>query len=210
MVPFIFFTVVMLTQVIPYLHFEPGIRFLSTKTAKTLESTLFLGGFYVHIISSLIVLTAGLPQFLPTLTRKWRSFHRTIGKVYILGILVLAAPSGLILALFANGGLASQTGFTLQCLVWWCCTFAAYRKIREKNFPEHIRWMIRSYAVTLAAMSLRTEAYLMHYLFHTKPIETYITVTWLSWVGNLFLAELMIGLGLDKFLLKKYTSNNTL
>lgn len=197
----------MITQVIPYLSFEPGIRFLSTKTHETLDNNLFLTGFYIHITSSMIVLLAGIPQFLPSLTRKYVQFHRWSGKVYVFVILGLAAPSGLILALFANGGLASKVGFSLQCMVWWCCTFMAFKKIREKNFKDHIGWMIRSYAVTLAAMSLRTEAYLMHYLFHTKPIETYITVTWLSWVGNLIIAEALIAFGLGNFLLKKYTQN---
>ena len=208
MLPFIFFTCVMLTKVIPYLGFERGINFLSTKTEATLDNHLFLTGFYIHITSSLLVLFLGLPQFLPQLTRKYPGFHRWTGKSYVLLVLVFAAPSGLILALFANGGIAAKTGFSLQCLVWWLCTWMAYKEILRKNFQEHIGWMVRSYAVTLAAMSLRTEAYLMHYWFHTKPIETYITVTWLSWVGNLFIAEALLVFGLSKFLLKKYTQNH--
>lgn len=203
--PVILFSFLMLTKVIPYLGFERGINFLSTKTEETLDNSLFLAGFYIHITSSLLVLFAGIPQFMPQLTKKYIAFHRFSGKSYILLVLLFASPSGLILALFANGGLASKTGFAMQCIVWWCCTFIAYKKIREKKMNEHIIWMIRSYAVTLAAMSLRTEAYLMHYFFHTKPIETYITVTWLSWAGNLFIAEALIAFGLDKFLLKKYT-----
>lgn len=197
----------MLTKVIPYLSFSRGINFLSTKTDITLDNNLFLSGFYVHITSSLLVLFAGLPQFLPQLTKKFTSFHRWLGKCYVLLVLGLAAPSGLILAQFANGGIASKAGFTMQCIVWWCCTFMAYKRIKEKNFKDHIGWMIRSYAVTLAAMSLRTEAYLMHYLFLTKPIETYVTVTWLSWVGNLFLAEMLISFGLDEFVFKKYNQH---
>jgi hypothetical protein len=208
MLPFIFFSYVMLTKVVPYLSFARGINFLSTKADTTLDNTFFITGFYIHITSSLLVLVAGIPQFLPQLTKKYISFHRWSGKVYVFLILCLAAPSGLILAEYANGGIAAQAGFTMQCLVWWCCTFMAYKKIREKNFKEHIGWMIRSYAVTLAAMSLRTEGYFMHYFFHTKPIETYITITWLSWVGNLFVAEALIVLGLDKFLLKKYIQNS--
>ena len=208
MLPFIFFSFLMLTKVIPYLSFARGINFLSTKTETILDNNLFLTGFYIHITSSLLVLFAGLPQFLPQLTKKYLSFHRWSGKGCVFLVLCLAAPSGLILALFANGGIASKTGFSMQCIVWWCCTFMAYKRIREKNFKDHISWMIRSYAVTLAAMSLRTEGYFMHYFFHTKPIETYVTITWLSWVGNLFIAEALIIFGLSEILLKKY--NQTL
>jgi hypothetical protein len=42
----------------------------------------------------------------------------------------------------------------------------------------------------------------MIYNFGTKPIETYLTVTWLSWVGNLFIAEIFIRYGLAQYLLK--------
>ena len=204
MSPFIFFFIVMLMKVLPYLSFERGIHFLSTKTEETLDSNLFQTGFYIHITSSLIVLAAGLPQFLPRIVKKYSSFHHWSGKVYVISVLALAAPSGLILALFANGGVAAKTGFAMQCLVWWCCTFMAYKKILQKNYKEHIGWMVRSYAVTLAAMSLRTETYIMHYVFHAKPIETYVTITWLSWAGNIFIAETLLAFGLGNYLLKKY------
>lgn len=64
-------------------------------------------------------------------------------------------------------------------------------------------WQVRSYAVTLAALALRGESYVMYYAFHTKPIETYLTVTWLSWVGNLLLAEALLELGLGRYLLRE-------
>ncbi|MEI6412192.1 MAG: DUF2306 domain-containing protein, partial [Bacteroidota bacterium] len=124
--------------------------------------------------------------------------HRWIGKVYILGILMLAAPSGLMIAFYANGGLPAKVGFCLQSIVWWSLTLAAWHEIRQKRLSAHVDMMIRSFAVTLAAMSLRTESYLMYYWFETKPIETYLTVTWLSWVGNLCLAELLIYIGFGK------------
>ena len=201
--PLLLFTLVMLSKVIPYLSFEHAINFLSTKTDATLDNMIFRLGFYTHITSSMIVLAAGLFQFYPFIVKHYPKFHRATGKIYVATILFLAAPSGLILASFANGGLASKTGFTLQCIVWWLITFLAYKKIRQHNFKEHVQWIIRSYAVTLAAMSLRTEGYLLHNLFGTQPIETYITITWLSWVGNLILAEVLIAFGLDKFLLKQ-------
>ena len=119
------------------------------------------------------------------------------------GVLAFAAPSGFILALFANGGLPAKTGFVLQCVAWIYCTYMAYNQIRMGKYKSHVQWMIRSYAITLAAMSLRTEGYLMHHFINTKPIETYITITWLSWVGNIFIAEALIAFGLDKFLLKQ-------
>jgi uncharacterized membrane protein len=197
------FTGLMLTKVVPYLGFEPGIDFLTTKSAETNADGLFRLGFYVHITSSLWVMAAGLPQFFPRFWRERRGLHRTLGKIYVGSILALAAPSGLILALYANGGLVAKTGFTLQCIVWWLSTWQAYRTARQRQWPQHTDWMLRSYLVTLAAMSLRLESFGLFYLFHTKPIETYLTVTWLSWTGNLLLAEVLIQAGVGRRLLRE-------
>ncbi|GAB3835289.1 DUF2306 domain-containing protein [Hymenobacter jeollabukensis] len=198
----VLFTGLMLTKVVPYLSFEPGIDFLTTKSAETNASALFRLGFYVHITSSLWVMATGLVQFFPRLWAGRRALHRTLGKVYVASVLLLAAPSGLILALYANGGLVAKVGFTLQCLVWWLSTWQAYRTARQRQWQPHTDWMLRSYLVTLAAMSLRLESFGLFYLFQTKPIETYLTVTWLSWTGNLVLAEVLIQAGVTRRLLR--------
>ena len=198
------FAGLMLTKTLPYYTFQKGIHFLTTKSDETNDSPVFRAGFYVHITTSLLVLVAGLLQFLPVLARRGPGLHRRLGKFYIMGILALAAPSGLILAHFANGGLVAQVGFTLQCGVWWLCTWRAYRAARQRLWPLHVDWMLRSYAVTLAALALRGESYIMYYVFETKPIETYLTVTWLSWVGNLVLVEILLEAGLGRYFLREF------
>lgn len=203
------FAILMGTKVWPYLSFEPGINFLTTKSEAINASGLFRLGFYVHITSSMWVLAAGLAQFFPRLFRGRAVLHRNLGKLYVFSILALAAPSGLILAGFANGGLVAKVGFTLQCVVWWLSTWQAYRLARQRRWELHTGWMIRSFAVTLAAMSLRSESYLLYYVFGTKPIETYLTVTWLSWTGNLLLAEVLIQLGAARRLLRSFRATPT-
>lgn len=196
------FTIVMITMVLPYLSFERAINFLGTKSDAVLDKNYFMWAFYIHITSSIFSLGGGVFQFFPAILRgRFSSIHHWIGKIYVLTILVLAAPSGLILALYANGGLAAKVGFSMQCVVWWLTTWAAWREIERKNWLAHSDMMIRSFAVTLAAMSLRTESYAMYYFFQTKPIETYLTVVWTSWVGNLLMAEILIYNGLGKQLI---------
>ncbi len=203
------FAGLMFTKITPYFPFQGATHFLSTKTDQVLDSHWFLIAFYLHITSSLWVLAGGGFQFVPALQRKRPVFHRWLGKVYVISILLLAAPSGLILAAFANGGLPAKTGFFLQCVIWWLTTWVAWREIISRKWLAHVEWMIRSYAVTLAAISLRTESYLMYYLLETKPIETYLTVTWLSWTGNLLLAEIAIRAGLARWLVRLYSSQIT-
>jgi hypothetical protein len=148
----------------------------------------------------------GILQFSTYIARHKPSLHRILGKVYVVVILALAAPSGLVLASYANAGLAAKVGFTLQSLVWWVVTYIAWQEATQKRWLNHTHAMLRSFAVTLAAMSLRTESYIMYYYLDTKPIETYLTVTWLSWVGNLLFVEILIYIGLGRQLLKSIKS----
>jgi hypothetical protein len=196
------FAVVMTANTLPYFDFAPRKDFLGTKTFAVTSTLVFRLGFYTHIASALVVWVVGIPQLWPVLISKFPAWHRNLGKIYVFGILILAAPSGLILARFANGGLSAQVGFTLQCLVWWFLTYRAFRCIKEGNITEHVRYMIRSLAVTYAAFSLRTESYIMYKFLGTKPIETYLTVVWLSWVGNLFLAEILLLAKIDRYFVK--------
>ena len=198
------FAGLMLTKTLPYYTFEKGINFLTTKSQDTNDNLAFRAGFYVHITTSLLVLVAGLLQFLPVVARRGPTWHRRLGKFYVVGTLALAAPSGLVLARYANGGLAAQVGFSLQCLVWWLCTWRAYRAARQRQWSLHVDWMLRSFAVTLAALALRGESYILFYVFETKPIETYLTVTWLSWVGNLVLVEILLEVGLGRYFLRDF------
>lgn len=197
------FAALMLAKTLPYYSFEKGIHFLTTKSDETNDNLWFRLGFYVHITTSLVVLVLGLLQWLPVVARRGPRLHRWLGYGYVGGILGLAAPSGLILARFANGGLVAQVGFTLQCVVWWLSTWLAYQAARRRQWPRHVEWQARSYAVTLAALALRGESYIMYYAFRTKPIETYLTVTWLSWVGNLLIVGVLLELGLARYFLRE-------
>lgn len=198
------FALLMATKIVPYFKFEPIYGFLGTKTDLVLAKPHFQVSFYIHIASSFFVMVAGAIQILPVIYRQLPRFHRIVGQVYVIGILVFAAPSGLGLAFYANGGLSSKVGFTLQCLIWWILTYQAWQFARKKQWKEHAAIMLCSIAVTLAAMSLRLESYWMVQLFETKPIETYVTVTWLSWVGNLIIAYTLIQLGWAEWMINAF------
>ena len=193
----------MATKVIPYLSFEHNINFLTTKSDEILSQPVFRLSFYVHIVSSWFVMALGIGQFVPQILKKYPSWHKQLGIFYVLLILVFASPSGLGLALFANGGLSAKVGFIMQCAVWWLTTYTAFYEAKQKRWQRHVEWMMRSYAVTLAAMSLRLYSFGMVYLLHTKPIETYLTVVWLSWIGNLVIVEVLIYVGVGKKLFDK-------
>lgn len=190
----------MAEQTVPYFNFDLRHGFLGTKSLRNVNNPLFQWSFYLHISSSLLVWMLGIFQLIPYFVKN-RTFHKISGQLYVFLILLLAAPTGLGLSLFANGGLSAKIGFLLQSCVWWVVTLKALLEIKNGRLQSHIRWMLRSLAITYAAFSLRTESYLMLNFFGTKPIETYLSVVWLSWVGNLLIMEVLLMYKLDKYFL---------
>ncbi len=200
------FVGIMASIIISYFPIKHGFDFLATKRESLLSNNFYLTAFYIHITTSIFSIFFGVFQFIPFIIKEKRNIHKLIGKIYAYSILLAAAPSGLILAVYANGGLTSRVGFTIQCILWWFTTFIAIQYGIKKNVASHIDMMLRSYAITLAAFSLRSEGYILQHYFNTKPMETYTTCTWLSWVGNLLLIELLLYFGIGKQLLQKIKS----
>jgi hypothetical protein len=65
-------------------------------------------------------------------------------------------------------------------------------KALKKDFIEHEKWMIRSYALTLSAISLRLMAFILPKLIHLTAHTEYAVIAWLSWTLNLLIAEWII------------------
>lgn len=152
--------------------------------------------FKIHVISSSFVLIAGFTQFFRVFRKRYPRIHRWSGWLYIITILGLSLPSGLILAFSAAGGLSTQISFVLLSLLWAITTISALYFILQKRWLLHRDWMIRSFALSLSALSLRTWKIVLYelqpYFDWLTPIHIYQLESWLGWVVNLVLAEIII------------------
>lgn len=193
----LFSACLMLKLTIPYFSFRYDVDFLLTKQA-ILHKVLWRWSFYIHISSCIFVLVFGLFQFIKPLLNRFPQIHRNLGKAYILIILAFSAPSGLVMAFYANGGFWAKASFLIISVLWWLFTFIAYRKIRKKKIKLHIDYMLRSYALTLSAITLRTYVFLMPSFIHLSAKDKYALVAWSSWIPNLILAEVLIKLKVFK------------
>lgn len=190
----LFFVWQMVQLTLPYLTFRYDVDFLLTKQA-VLHVTAWRVSFYTHIVSSVIVLLTGLLQFVKPLLRLYPRLHRLLGTVYVGAILLLSAPSGFVMALYASGGIWAKVSFVLISVLWWFYTWKAYRLALQRDFRRHRHYMYRSYALTLSAITLRSYVWVLPafaYLHHLHGRDMYVLVAWLSWVPNLLLAELLI------------------
>ncbi|MEZ5047231.1 MAG: DUF2306 domain-containing protein [Chitinophagaceae bacterium] len=173
-----------------YIPIQSDIAFLRIKQY-ALAYPYYLTAFYIHVFSSIVLIPLGGLQFFKQIqsTKKW---HRLLGLLYVFLIVCLAAPSGFLIGLHANGGFMSILAFCSLSIIWFFSTWKAFSLAKQKQIIKHQQWMIRSYALTLSAITLRFWKQFIVYFFHPKPMDVYQIVAWLAWVLNLFIAEFFI------------------
>jgi uncharacterized membrane protein len=154
--------------------------------------------FFIHVYASIWVLLAGFTQFSKKIQRNNPRLHRIMGYIYVTDVLLITGPAGLLMGFYANGGDPSRVAFVTLALLWIFFTAMALIKAKQKDFKAHRRYMIRSYALTLSAITLRAWKYLITNAHHIDdslifpPMDVYRVVAWLGWVGNLGVAEYII------------------
>lgn len=173
-----------------YLLINARFGLLSSKSDELLQSQLWNIAFYQHIFLGGVALLTGWSQFNERLRAHNLSIHRTLGKVYVV-VCLLSGSAGLYLAFYATGGWVAGLGFGGLAVSWLVSTSTAYFSIRNKEIDKHQQWMIRSYALTFAAVTLRVYLPLSQ-IAQIDFIDAYRVIAWLCWVPNLFIAEWII------------------
>ena len=152
----------------------------------------------VHIIFGMTALLLGPFQFMPAIRKNYPKTHRTIGKIYLLCVLVAALVSfdlsiGKIIigekAIAYGGGLATL-GF-----VWLLTSGMAYWSAISRNFVQHREWMVRSFVVTCAFTSFRLIDNILVYQLKVAPDQAAILMAWSCWAVPLMITEVFLQAG---------------
>lgn len=176
---------------ITYIPYKTDVGFLRIKQ-QYINIDQWRIAFFIHVYASMWVLLAGFTQFSKKLLKNNPRLHRTFGYIYVVDVLLITGPAGLLMGFYANGGLPSRIAFVSLALLWIFFTAMALLKAKQKNFKAHRNYMIRSYALTLSALTLRAWKYAITNSFELPPMDVYRSVAWLGWVPNLLVAELII------------------
>lgn len=186
---------------LPYFDGESHVDFLRTKQL-IYHIKVWRYSFYIHVFTSPIVIVAGLFQFNRWILANWFKVHRISGYVYISVVLLITGPAAFVMSLWANGSYPSQVSFTILSVLWILFTYLAFHHIRKGNIRAHLIWNLRSFALTLSAITLRAYVYLFNaYGPEMGQVETYILVSYLSWIPNLLIVEVLILLKYPEFLM---------
>jgi uncharacterized membrane protein len=108
----------------------------------------------VHGLGGALALFLGPLQFSTRIRQKYLRFHRVLGLCYVVGV-AIAAPMSLYLEYQQDPPSYHPAAF-VQAGSWLLTTALAFYFVKQRKIQQHRQWMIRSYAVTLIFVEVRT------------------------------------------------------
>lgn len=157
--------------------------------------------FYAHIVFSGLALAIGPFQFSTRLRRRYPAGHRWVGRAYLVSV-ALGGVAALVMSFVSSVGLLGFFGFGTLAVLWMWTGWKGYTAIRAGNVGLHRSWMMRNFALTYAAVMLRT--WLGVLLIAQIPFITgadgfqnafdnaYAVVPFWCWLPNLVVVEWLI------------------
>lgn len=144
-------------------------------------------GIYPHAFFGALALGLGPVQFHRGILTRRRAFHRQLGTLYVASALFVGV-AGLYMSIYSFGGWVTHLGFGMLGVLLLWTTLCAYAAARRRDIATHRQWMLRSYALIFAAVTLRIELPLLTMAFGGF-LPGYRVVAWLCWVPNVLWAE---------------------
>lgn len=160
------------------------------------RSTVVQLAFYLHIGFGGLALLLSPLQFVARLRNRVPLVHRAVGRA-ILASIAVAGLAGLVLAPHSLAGAAGTVGFGLLAVLWVAFAATAFAAIRRGDVDRHRRWMVRAFALTYAAVTLRLWlGVLIALQVGVAGVDgqaafdrAYVVVPFLAWIPNLLVAE---------------------
>lgn len=144
----------------------------------------------LHAGFAATALLIGAVQFSKALRQRKPWIHRWVGRVYVASCLI-GATAGLVLAIGSSSGAIASAGFGGLAIAWIVTNVLGWHNAREWHFAAHRRWMIRSWALTLSAVTLRLYIPLAE-VADLPELPAYQAIAFLCWVPNLIVAEIFL------------------
>lgn len=169
-----------------YLSGDPAVVPPSMRASFTVNGWVFV----VHAVASALALMLGAVQFLAGPRRRWPRLHRWMGRSYVL-FCFAGVLSAFWIAPDVEGGGIATLGFSVLAAVWMGATTVAWRYAAKGRFDLHKRWMLRSYALTAAAITLRLQLLGFEAAgFDYDQVSAFLSFS--CWLPNIVLIEMTL------------------
>lgn len=145
--------------------------------------------FYAHIAAGPLSLILGMILIGERFRLSHPKWHRILGRVQGLLVLIVVAPSGLWMAWRAEAGLVAALGFAALAVVTATTVALGWRSAVQRRFAAHRRWMWRCFLLLCSTVVLRLMAGLATVL-HIEAGWLDPLAAWASWLVPLAAFEL--------------------
>lgn len=135
-IPIVFFSLLLVKNTLPYFSFSTDFIFIEERALLFLKPA-YKASFYIHIFAGMFCITAALTQFSSYILKKRKAIHIWMGKIYVLVVLVLGAPTGLYMSFFAKGSFWERALFLFMAIYWFYSTTKGLQMIKQKNVLAH-------------------------------------------------------------------------
>jgi hypothetical protein len=144
--------------------------------------------FYPHIAAGPCTLVLGTVLLSGRFRRRFPRWHARLGRVQVVCVLLVVAPSGFWMALYAQGEFAVKAGFALLAVATGICAGLGWWTAMRRRFGRHALWMQRCYVLLCSAVVTR----ILGGTFLVAGIDgewTYCLAAWASWLVPLAVFE---------------------
>jgi Predicted membrane protein (DUF2306) len=149
------------------------------------RESYFFGGyrwaFYAHLISGPVALLLGMALVGDSLRRRSPAWHRASGRIQVLVVAFMVAPSGLVMAFHSAAGPAGGVALGVLAILTAATALIGARMAMLRRFAEHRRWMWRCFLLLGSSVVLRVGVGLATVLGAT-PWWIDPVATWSSWI----------------------------
>lgn len=145
--------------------------------------------FYAHLVSGPTSLILGTILVSDRFRRIVPAWHRRLGRMQVVCVLLFVAPSGLWMAYYAATGAIAAAGLGSLALATAACVALGWRTAVKRRFAEHQRWMSRTFILLCSAVVIRMIGGLAT-VAHFDAAWLYPLSTWASWLVPLLVFEL--------------------
>lgn len=146
--------------------------------------------FYVHILSAPLVLVNGL-ILLSESSRRYGTWHRWLGRIQVVVLLLFVLPSSAVMSRHAFGGRLAGLSFLALSAATASCAIIGVVHARHRRFDRHRRWMLRCYVLICSAVTLRLMSGTAELLHVPNAEAAYAIAAWSSWLVPLAILEFL-------------------
>jgi uncharacterized membrane protein len=157
-----------------YFFLDNVVAYFYGYRSRMFGNSLFNNQLWVvmHMVGGSMALLLGPIQFWPFIRKRFVSFHRFSGKIYMTGIALIGISAGRLS--LVSSCVPCRVSLFLLTVFAVLSTWFAWRAIKTRNIKTHRHMMVRSYVCVLGFVAVRIDdIYALDFLFGSITDPTF-------------------------------------